>query len=448
MKKQDILKMLGLTEAEFYKLYPTEESYRKAVSKQFGGGLDPKSYSEKVRAEKYKYRGDVTAPRVNPVANTVTYPQTDAQGHFLDSRQYPWLVKQMTTGPGSLTGIPAQPAFTPQYGTGVSEADQLAAFLKANPMKAEGGPINALNPWAPDFFNPEYLMKKGGMPCFNCGGSHMQQGGIMSADMQGQYPTFNQGGMDTYQYGGDPSIPAISSKQSLAMFRDIIKKMGGPAYPGQTQDNIIESKKNDFLHYIRNNTMDAIAREENDNMMSMYFQFGGIPFAQYGIQKPDYNQTQYIQYDENGNPVTAEEVYSPQSKKNVQNMYQQPQQQQPGSFSITTPSGTEMAQGIMTAFTGAAGMINNTKNRKAEEAWRRSHSDPNNFMPISQGNDRGDYDQFGNIRPDAKVPVQFPGYNVGERGTPYQFQEGGEYYMTDDEIASIMKAGGQIDFLD
>jgi hypothetical protein len=61
------------------------------------------------------------------------------------------------------------------------------------------------------------------------------------------------------------------------------------------------------------------------------------------------------------------------------------------------------------------------------------------------------------IDPANNVAVQFKGQNFGQHGSPYAsakyggfqgFEEGGEYYMTDDEINAIMKAGGQIDFLD
>jgi hypothetical protein len=41
------------------------------------------------------------------------------------------------------------------------------------PLNKQGGPL--FNPYIPDFFNPQYLMKKGGVPCMNCGG-YMQDG--------------------------------------------------------------------------------------------------------------------------------------------------------------------------------------------------------------------------------------------------------------------------------
>ena len=43
--------------------------------------------------------------------------------------------------------------------------------------------------------------KKGGTPCYDCGGPHMQGGGAMTQDLEGQYPVFGYGGYD-YDYGG------------------------------------------------------------------------------------------------------------------------------------------------------------------------------------------------------------------------------------------------------
>ena len=95
MKKKDILKMHGLTEQEFYKLYPTEESYVKAM----GGNYD--------------------------------------------------------------TG---------------------------------GSIVDAFNAMPPDFFNPSFFLRKGGEPCFECGGQHMEKGGFTSPFNYGQFPAMQKGG--------------------------------------------------------------------------------------------------------------------------------------------------------------------------------------------------------------------------------------------------------------
>lgn len=61
----------------------------------------------------------------------------------------------------------------------------------------------------------------------------------------------------------------------------------------------------------------------------------------------------------------------------------------------------------------------------------------------------------GDFRPDQHTPVQFQGWNQGMIGSPMtqgkyggQYQDGGEYYLSDDEINRIMAMGGQVEFLD
>lgn len=61
----------------------------------------------------------------------------------------------------------------------------------------------------------------------------------------------------------------------------------------------------------------------------------------------------------------------------------------------------------------------------------------------------------GDFRPDQHTPVQFQGWNQGMIGSPMtqyrqggEYQTGGEYYLSDDEIQQIMAMGGQVEFLD
>jgi hypothetical protein len=330
--------------------------------------------------------------------------------------------------------------------------------------------------------NPDFMpnqSKGGNVPCMNCGG-YMQD-------------------------GGDPSIPTLSPKDSLNMFRDVIKKMGGPAYPGQTQDSVIESKKNDFLHYIRNNTMDAIAREENAALYQNpgMMQMGGNmqdyrtdPFQNkwnpYAANPNMNNQNAFLNAANQGNQQMRQDMSNfmgaTQNLMQAQNgvastpMMNQgqptmqttgyvqpfdynfvgtpkPQFTTPESVGIYTGQQPKQQQDYYTRSLepevnwGIAGMnaissmFEQGQARKNEAKYKSMQGADNQFYAQPAGN-RGDYDQFGNIRPNQKVPVQFAGQNFGQMGSPYQFQEGGEYYMSDDEINAIMQDGGEIDFLD
>lgn len=53
----------------------------------------------------------------------------------------------------------------------------------------------------------------------------------------------------------------------------------------------------------------------------------------------------------------------------------------------------------------------------------------------------------GYFRPNQHVPVQFSGFNAGRIGGSGQYQEGGEYEMTDAEIAEFIKRGGKLEYL-
>ncbi len=78
-------------------------------------------------------------------------------------------------------------------------------------------------------------------------------------------------------------------------------------------------------------------------------------------------------------------------------------------------------------------------------------SGDNVFQPIGFGDaSRGSWTvNRGDFRPDDNTPVQFSGANMGMIGSPYQqFQMGGEYVLSDQEINTILQMGGEIEFID
>lgn len=400
----------------------------------------------------------------------------------------------------------------------------------------------------PNFFNPEFFMKMGGKPCYDCGGAMYQGGGLSRGDDYGSkkkpYPSVEASDFA----GGDRSYPIPTRADAIdalrlaglhgredvkakvyAKYPDLKKQMGGmhdmhqmpngswmmnkdmkeptsgPEYPGQTQESLITSKKNDFLQFIRDNTMNAIKREEsaawqnfmqmggvnmqdyrtdafqnkfnpyvrNPNMMNqnLYqnaanmgmnnFQndmgnfFGAtqnMMSAQYGAQTFDWNYqgTQQPQF------TTPESVGMQNNNTMMQGQTDQPypitsgqpgQKKKPVSNPYTTRSMEPEANWAIAGMNAVSSAFELAQAKKNEEKFKQLQGADNQFYSTPAGN-RGDYDQFGNFRPNQKVPVQFAGQNYGEMGTPYTFQEGGEYYMSDEQIESIMKAGGQIEFLD
>jgi hypothetical protein len=51
------------------------------------------------------------------------------------------------------------------------------------------------------------------------------------------------------------------------------------------------------------------------------------------------------------------------------------------------------------------------------------------------------------FRQDQQVPIQYTGKNLQGNNGSVNYQEGGEYELTDEEIEAIRAAGGDVDFL-
>lgn len=88
---------------------------------------------------------------------------------------------------------------------------------------------------------------------------------------------------------------------------------------------------------------------------------------------------------------------------------------------------------------------------KNEEIFKQRMNADALFQPIDAGSaSRGDYDpNSGMFRPHMQVPVQFTGANFGQIGSPASiYQEGGEYFLDDEQIELIKRMGGSIEYLD
>lgn len=113
------------------------------------------------------------------------------------------------------------------------------------------------------------------------------------------------------------------------------------------------------------------------------------------------------------------------------------------------PWGQLAAQGIMTGMEGITHMLNMGEYKKQEDEYKKRLNADAIFTPVTGSNNRGTYEvNSGAFRPDQMVPQQFKGNSYGGRGSNWQYKEGGEYEMSDEEIEQIQKMGGTIDFLD
>jgi hypothetical protein len=181
--------------------------------------------------------------------------------------------------------------------------------------------------------------------------------------------------------------------------------------------------------------------------------YGGIPKAQDGMnwnfqgaQQPQFTTPESVGLQPD--PIYKTQMQDTGAPPVSGNMLPQGQEQQ---YKITQKFKNKLdpEAAVNWGLAGASMLASAFEQREAkknEEKWKALQGADAQFYAQEAG-DRGKW-YNGKIQPNAMVPVQFAGQNNGQMGSPYQFQEGGEYYMTDDQINAIMQAGGEIDFLD
>lgn len=146
--------------------------------------------------------------------------------------------------------------------------------------KAMGGAFEAYSGPVPDFFNPQFIMDEGG--------------NVASPMNYGAFPAMNEGG----------NIPCMNCG-------GVSMKEGGSADQGLNQEDILKQQKDTFLGFIQGNTQKALMKEIHEELMGEMMRYGGIPKAQYGYQAnkdADYEeylrwkQSKQIPYTQNYNP--------------------------------------------------------------------------------------------------------------------------------------------------
>lgn len=267
------------------------------------------------------------------------------------------------------------------------------------------------------------------------------------------------------------SNPTTRKRAAFAKaMHHIAKKKSGGDVPSQYEGLGYREKHNaEFVNTIAQNFGMHTANAEIDNMEELHrkmfggqthFQTGGanLPMGNVysttttdpsgaeldlplnptwnmpdpGVVNP--NQVQTIEMDPNqlqGRPVTSA---------------MQPEQHKNWYLSMT---GQQAANGILAGTSAIAGVLERSQRRKQDQLLRQKQGADNSFLPVpaSMGS-RGDYDtNSGMLRPDKMVPTQFPG--GAPTGYGYSsYKSGGEYYMSEDDIAQILAGGGEIEYID
>lgn len=231
--------------------------------------------------------------------------------------------------------------------------------------------------------------------------------------------------------------------------------------PGQTDDNFLKNRKMEFLQFLTKNNMEAMANQEADRIDTIVKKYGGekefikgfyelpVYLFQYGGE----NQPEYLPMKPAYLPTTNiedEELMPPTN-------FGQPQPQAntvsgatyfPMNFRNGKPDTESSINWALAGANAITSIANSVQDRKAMQRMKSMQNADNLFYSTPAG-DRGDYDiNSGMFRPNDMVPVQFAGQNFGSRGSKYTYQEGGEYELSDDEIAEILRNGGEIEYID
>lgn len=265
---------------------------------------------------------------------------------------------------------------------------------------------------------------------------------------------FKMGGGNLYKFIGDG-----------------YKKLGG-SVQGQSMDDLIKTKNDDFVNYIAKNTREAMFRDETNDFQKALFEDGGekkhfeyIPYLSSKLNK-------YVRGGED-DLRTDNRI----SDKPDADITQGVSANQPSPFAPTkSPVPNKQTSGINpfdaaadTFMFGAMGLNNifNSYNTQQQDKQNKKKLAIENQVTPTYGS-RGDYDvNQGNFRPDQKT---FPMFNCGgekKKGGDtcdcedcgkknvmkkligkQVFKEGGEYNLSDKEISSLISDGYLIQFVD
>ncbi len=433
MNKKAILN--GMSEEEFYKLYPTEESYIKAK----GGQLSGAPHNGQPTSAEFFARGFVPQGPVGfyksggPLnTNDIAFPQQPTANQFYNKGYIP----QSPVGFYAFGGIPeAFPQLPPE-----------AVFFSGAP-------------WSPE-------MAHGGEPCMECGG-YMKDGGhwIQKAtkNMRKDKPC-------TGSKFGSSTCPPGSKRYNLAKtFRAMAKKEYGgdldkDESPDMDQDDFLSRYKDTFLNKVKQNTMMSIAEDAANHidMMAAYgivMQDGGPymgPMTTWnysGAPTPQFSTPESVGL-QNQNPY---DTMIPMDPANNGSKPAPTKTKGPG-FNWNNMSGMTMAEGVLGTIRGITSFANQLQ--YAKDANRRQNQTlaDNQFAiaPANRIQNQGRYNwtgmSNGMMDPNSMHVIQQPGQNYTMDGYYAQMgggiQEGQEMELDEDQINQILANGGSVKFLD
>lgn len=450
MNKKAILN--GMSEAEFYKLYPTEESYMKAM----GGSLSGAPHNGQPTADQFFARGFVPQGPVGFYkkgginTNEIAFPQQPTAKQFYE------------------TGfIPQGPVGFYEFGGNLPEA------FPQLPPQAD---FFSGTPWAPH-------LKQGGEPCMECGG-YMKDGGnwIQKAtkNMRKDHPCTGS------KFGGKDCPPGSRRYNLAKTFRVMAKKQYGGdteegASPDMDQDDFLENYKNTFMNKIKQNTMMSIADEAAghvDMMMSYggYMQEGGanIQVSMNPATGTFYTPEEWaaLQASSQQAPLNKGATNDPYAGTNLGKMTTWDYQGTPappnnGSKPAKTKgpgmnwnnfSGMAAAEGVLGTVRGITSFANQLQYAQDTNKRKDSYLADNQmaFAPANRIQNQGRYNwtgmSNGMMDPNSMHVIQQPGQNYTMDGYYAQLgggiQAGQEIELDEDQINQILANGGSVKFLD
>jgi len=243
-------------------------------------------------------------------------------------------------------GFPQQPTAQQFYERGYVPNSPVGFYMHggintnmlAFPQQPDAAHFFSGFPWDPKF-------KQGGMPCFECGGAHMDQGGSIFG--YGNFPATQYGGnvgmneadddmLEMYKKGGNwiqaankkmkakgtkgafteycggkvteaciqrglnSPDPTIRKRAAFAKAMHKIRKAdGGESPQGYNMDNVLDSNNNAFKAFLADNTMSALQNEVEQEIFNM----GGNNFNYANQDKLNYANQMMDQMNERGQMI-------------------------------------------------------------------------------------------------------------------------------------------------
>jgi hypothetical protein len=286
-----------------------------------------------------------------------------------------------------------------------------------------------------------------------------EYGGILDASTNQEYPMMEEGGRSNLMK--IIKAAAKKMKKEYASGGDITMQGGNQDFIG--------NRKNTYNNYIKQNVYNSILDQEQQDITNAFMKMGGLYKAQFGVSNPiDMTMNAISNYSAKQPDYlpqqSAIDMFAKQTDADLQERLNSAEIKTP----TVEPSNWEerLSNSLQTIGRQAIPIANKwaerLENKPSEMAKQKDimnrlitpGSDLSAFQakPANAMN-KGDYDpNTGMFRPNAMVPVQFPGGTYGAYGGSFQdggmFEEGEEYELSPEEIEELKAQGYDIEELD